>query len=452
MSGSSSASSSEDYDALDIYDITSDGVNADILRRMKNNDPDFTQLLVFHKGGWRDYHEYSHIEYSVEDARGMGALGYYVSRCTNLTELTIILVREEWDVAVIEPFFLGLQNNRSIRTMNFTSESYCPCALSRMLMPFIKGNRNLATFDVCESEMDVEQYRSFSLALREGRSLKDLFTIGRPVDGGRYDHEESIIESIDALKMHRQLERIAFYDFAMGRNACEAFSGLLKQSAGGIKMLNLLRNGIDDAGVEALVDGLAHCRGLQELNLSGNPAITIRGLRALAALLEDPNSSLQELDLSKCGIKDDGAIIVANALANNSMLETLHLDSDEDISSEGWDAFFNVLCDTSSVNSTFLSNHTLWILALGDRDRDDVATLQGLNEENDKKKVAIRKILLHHDDFDMQPLFEWDLKMLPLVVEWFERVVAYRIEHEADTRERKLAAIYQFIRGQVPTI
>ena len=47
----------------------------------------------------------------------------------------------------------------------------------------------------------------------------------------------------------------------------------------------------------------------------------------------------------------------------------------------------------------------------------------------------------------MQPLFEWDLKVLPYVVDWFERAAAYEIECEAVNRKRKLAAIYQFVRG-----
>ena len=34
--------------------------------------------------------------------------------------------------------------------------------------------------------------------------------------------------------------------------------------------------------------------------------------------------------------------------------------------------------------------------------------------------IAIRKILKYHKKFDMSPLFEWDWKLLPRVITWFD--------------------------------
>ena len=34
------------------------------------------------------------------------------------------------------------------------------------------------------------------------------------------------------------------------------------------------------------------------------------------------------------------------------------------------------------------------------------------------------KILLSHNDFDMQPFFKWEFKVLPLVIKWFERAAS----------------------------
>ena len=36
--------------------------------------------------------------------------------------------------------------------------------------------------------------------------------------------------------------------------------------------------------------------------------------------------------------------------------------------------------------------------------------------------VAVIKILAHHTDLEVESLFQWDLKCLPTVVEWFEMV------------------------------
>jgi hypothetical protein len=54
------------------------------------------------------------------------------------------------------------------------------------------------------------------------------------------------------------------------------------------------------------------------------------------------------------------------------------------------------------------------------------------------------KILTYHQHFDMQPFFEWDLKVLPLVIEWFERAGTIQSVDEDEIGKRK-RAIYQFI-------
>ena len=71
-----------------------------------------------------------------------------------------------------------------------------------------------------------------------------------------------------------------------------------------------------------------------------------------------------------------------------------------------------------------------------------------MNEGNDKKKVAIEKILKHHEEFDMQPLFEWEFKALPSVIGFFNRAAACVEEEDTvDIKRRKLSAIYHFVRG-----
>lgn len=78
---------------------------------------------------------------------------------------------------------------------------------------------------------------------------------------------------------------------------------------------------------------------------------------------------------------------------------------------------------------------------------NEVSSLLNLNIVEDKKKVAMIKILDCHPHFDMKPLFEWDLKTLPFVVGWFERAESYCHDFEVQIGKRKLSSIYQFIRG-----
>ena len=120
-------------------------------------------------------------------------------------------------------------------------------------------------------------------------------------------------------------------------------------------------------------------------------------------------------------------------------------------------AFSKLLCDTSSVEKTFRSNHTLQALfpaslTLGPFFSEYLMT-SGLelslmrNHDDDKMKVAIIKILQNHNDFDMTPFFEWDLKVLPLVINWLELASDYPTPFEKDIRRRKLSTIYQYIRA-----
>ena len=59
------------------------------------------------------------------------------------------------------------------------------------------------------------------------------------------------------------------------------------------------------------------------------------------------------------------------------------------------------------------------------------------------------KILQHHNNFDMMPFFEWEFKVLPLMIDWFERASAIDMpeDYAPNIGPRKLSSIYQFVRG-----
>ena len=81
----------------------------------------------------------------------------------------------------------------------------------------------------------------------------------------------------------------------------------------------------------------------------------------------------------------------------------------------------------------------------------DIAMLR-CNRSLDKRRVATIKILKHHEDFDMKPFFEWEFKVLPLVISWLERASSYDLRYarldllDANIEGRKLSSIYQFVR------
>jgi hypothetical protein len=86
-------------------------------------------------------------------------------------------------------------------------------------------------------------------------------------------------------------------------------------------------------------------------------------------------------------------------LANNSTLTTLHIGGDK-ITGRSWAALSHALCNKSSIENTYSSNHTLHTLEKFDDVRaeipDDLSTLLRLNKNLDKASVRRQKILIYH--------------------------------------------------------
>jgi len=165
---------------------------------------------------------------------------------------------------------------------------------------------------------------------------------------------------------------------------------------------------------------------------------------------------LTELSLWEIPFGDDGAIALVDALKGNKSMEEMCFDPDSArVTSVGWSAFSKLLCDTSSVNATYLSNHYLTTIGTYD-DEDAPEEVNQLLSSNKHpaEHVAIHKILKSHPDFDMEPFFEWKLKVLPIVVSWFGRVWNLADEHSwisdesaEEIQSRQLSTMYNFVRG-----
>ena len=233
----------------------------------------------------------------------------------------------------------------------------------------------------------------------------------------------------------------------IGRNECTALATLLRNTTIQLQILDLYGNDIDDEGVGALTGAISGSQ-LVELFLTRNPTITIRGWERLSTLLEMPDSKLEKLYLSGNNIGDEVARIFANALRGNSKLKCLTVNNCR-FTTEGWMHFSKLLCDTSSVNKTYLSNHTLRVLALSDHRElpTDLVSLLNLNAISENKgQVAMTKILQHHSHFNMQPFFEWEFKVLPIVLSWLEEAAACTPSFGEKIRRTKLSITYDFVR------
>ena len=105
-----------------------------------------------------------------------------------------------------------------------------------------------------------------------------------------------------------------------------------------------------------------------------------------------------------------------------------------------WNALSTILCDTSTIESIYFSNHTLrggLYEANG-----DIASYLQLNENANKVEVARQKILRYHfknGEDNIDELVDMELNVLPQVMSWMGR----------DYTGQSL--LYSFIRS-MPTI
>jgi len=235
--------------------------------------------------------------------------------------------------------------------------------------------------------------------------------------------EEGMVDIITSLSLQPYLQHLHLTGNRLHKNACVALATFLHCSAKGLQYLNISNNEINDEGIEALVAAFTNCNRLEQLYLSNNPSITARGWQRVATILEAPNSNLHVLFITRNNVDDEVAAALASALKNNHKLQTLNMNGNPNTAVR-WQSFSKILCNTSSVNATFLSNHSLWNMGSEVPENAIIRPLLGLNTRNNKKEVAMIKILQNHNDFDMQPFFEWDFKVLPLVLSWLERASA----------------------------
>jgi hypothetical protein len=142
-----------------------------------------------------------------------------------------------------------------------------------------------------------------------------------------------------------------------------------------------------------------------------NRIIGLDECTSMAHLLQDSRCTMEELsimpsNMSEFRIDDDRPIVIANALAGN---ETLYkLDLGYFIPSRVLvRAFLWTMCNPSTINSTYTSNHTLFLLdfhfAFGD---SALSQYLHMNSDDDKKAVACHKVLKRHFS-DFYGNFSW---------------------------------------------
>ena len=515
-----------------LEDITSFEEDAEIFRKLRDNDPNFTSISLHGPpyGGCDQDNDFG-----IGDNDDMGWLGYFIGRSSQLKDLTIFISNypssRSLSLSKIDALAQGISLNKSISSLTIIGD--LGDLFLQRLGHFLRGNMKLTHLHLSDFDIGLASALKLALILRD-MSLKSFHVERLCYDSeshGFIDDGAVTAEVITSLSKHTKLESLELFVCNLDRSGCMALgrlsslkelrfesngignegmkalacglsvrsnlvSNFLRPNSCSIQRLELSHMSIDYDKAVVLSSGLAGLRSLKELSLrnsigddalqcvaaaianntavelldiSQNTSITSKGLSSLSSLLQSDRCCLKDLHLRYMRIGDDGAVALAEALAGNKSLKCLDFHDNEiigrqvevEIDTTGWSAFTRLLCDTSSVNKTYLSNHTLdmckcnynpWFNRTPVIAPPDVENYLALNR--DHEQASMYKILSEHPEFDMKPLFQWQLKFLPLKVAWFKTARSRRHKMRLDAftdidalRLRELSAIYQFMRG-----
>ncbi|EJK69216.1 hypothetical protein THAOC_09545 [Thalassiosira oceanica] len=248
-------------------------------------------------------------------------------------------------------------------------------------------------------------------------SLEELDIDCEEEEGGVLAHldDDDMAGCIPSLAACTGMRSLKLNHLNLSTNSCAALRSVFPRMAT-LRVLVLRGNSLDDNCTRLLAQGLSGCKQIQSLDLSDNRIsdngldVLIRslptsvdtlylamnditlarhvlllrfrvldiwgntlcpgGTRVIAASLANPESRLEDLDLSQCNVGEEGAATLAESMRNNQRLTRMSL-GDNDITERGWNAFSSILCDTSSINATYNSNHTLQRLGVGEIPEDE---------------------------------------------------------------------------------
>jgi len=231
----------------------------------------------------------------------------------------------------------------------------------------------------------------------------------------------------DALENNFSLRELSLSGNSIGDIGVTSISNVLRHPNSTLEKLDISVNSIGDIGINALTNSLLNNSMLNVLSIGGNPDVTPAGWANFSTVLRNPTSALEVLRVWSDSINDEVLYSFADALANNKKLKGLDPNSGVycKVTSDGYEAMTYMLCNTSSILSTFNSNHTLQLFYHDFRSLpNDLSSLLRLNRESSVSQAARLKIIKSHfsgSEINMQPFMEMNLNVRPHAIAWMAK-------------------------------
>jgi len=180
---------------------------------------------------------------------------------------------------------------------------------------------------------------------------------------------------------------------------------------------------INDEALDIFRISLTNNRRLKDLQLGTFRNVTTAGWTSFSAVLRNPNFLLEKLCMRWGDSSyDDVVNSFADALTNNKRLRELKIDC----STEMYALFTRIVCNSSSIMSTYNSNHIL--SELNNHSRRplpiDLASVLQINRDYSVSQAARLKIIKTHfsgSNINTTPFTAMELKVLPNAISWMGR-------------------------------
>ena len=246
--------------------------------------------------------------------------------------------------------------------------------------------------------------------------------------------------------------------------------GLINAFATNNKVENLIlnNNDIGDEGCAALGRGFGNNSSPVELDMISNSSITTIGWQSLSSIVRGPHSGLREINLAgNDSFDDDATIAWVKALeeSRNTRLRVFWLGGHEHVTSRGWKAITNLVCNKTSVDTVYDSNHTLtnisnWMGVREDMmERDvpedcyrilrrcmDLSSNFGQSiKESAKRKII--ELYFMEGEANMKDLLDLDLNVLPHMIASIGFNKATGRSHYLDMAKGRQSLLYQLFRA-----
>jgi len=270
--------------------------------------------------------------------------GNALGQNTQIKELVFKFSIDDVTTDELHMFCRGLSGNKSIKKVVIERVDILN-DIYNMLGPFFESG-NVQHLVVFISRNDQLSLISSEMVNRLSLLLKKFNSLKKFRITAQLSND-AMKRLINSLGSHTRMTKLDLSLNRIGRSGMKALASLINSSS--VADIEFWNCGLTDETAIILSDALLGKNSLQKLNLAANPNITITGWGAVFDVLQSPSCLLENLRLYNGHTFSDVSLTyLTDCLAGNSTLKCLDLNMCEGITDYGWRSLGTVIENSNS--------------------------------------------------------------------------------------------------------